>query len=87
MKLSEIERVASDQRADLLAGEEGLPREMLSRLMKARMAGVPLTNYGLTIAYSLGIFERAYLELWAWGFWYAPGFDKRELDGYIKSIS
>jgi hypothetical protein len=34
-------------------------REMLSRLMKARVAGVPLTNYGLTIAYSLGIFERA----------------------------
>ena len=34
-------------------------REMLSRMMKARMAGVPLTNYGLTIAYSIGIFERA----------------------------
>ena len=34
-------------------------REMLSRIMKARQAGVPLTNYGLTIAYSLGIFERA----------------------------
>ncbi|MBL7966561.1 MAG: [FeFe] hydrogenase H-cluster maturation GTPase HydF [Prolixibacteraceae bacterium] len=34
-------------------------REMLSRLMMARQAGVPLTNYGLTIAYSLGIFERA----------------------------
>lgn len=34
-------------------------REMLSRLMKACFAGVPLTNYGLTIAYSLGIFERA----------------------------
>ncbi len=34
-------------------------REMLSRLMKARNTGVPLTNYGLTIAYSLGIFERA----------------------------
>lgn len=34
-------------------------REMLSRLMKAKEAGVPLTNYGLTIAYSLGIFERA----------------------------
>jgi [FeFe] hydrogenase H-cluster maturation GTPase HydF len=34
-------------------------REMLSRLMKARFAGVPLTNYGLTIAYLLGIFERA----------------------------
>jgi [FeFe] hydrogenase H-cluster maturation GTPase HydF len=34
-------------------------REMLSRMMKARLAGVPLTNYGLTIAYSLGIFKRA----------------------------
>lgn len=34
-------------------------REMLSRLLKAKQSGVPLTNYGLTIAYSLGIFERA----------------------------
>ncbi|WP_159520020.1 [FeFe] hydrogenase H-cluster maturation GTPase HydF [Sunxiuqinia indica] len=34
-------------------------RAMLSRIMKAKQAGVPLTNYGLTIAYSLGIFERA----------------------------
>lgn len=34
-------------------------REMLSRIIKAREAGVPITNYGLTIAYSLGIFERA----------------------------
>ena len=34
-------------------------REMLSRIMKADRAGVPITNYGLTIAYSLGIFERA----------------------------
>jgi [FeFe] hydrogenase H-cluster maturation GTPase HydF len=34
-------------------------REMLSRIMKAREAGIPITNYGLTIAYSLGIFERA----------------------------
>lgn len=34
-------------------------REMLSRILKARQAGVPITNYGLTIAYSLGIFERA----------------------------
>jgi [FeFe] hydrogenase H-cluster maturation GTPase HydF len=33
--------------------------EMLSRLMKCQRAGVPATNYGLTIAYSLGIFERA----------------------------
>lgn len=34
-------------------------REMLNRIMKAKIAGVPITNYGLTIAYSLGIFERA----------------------------
>jgi [FeFe] hydrogenase H-cluster maturation GTPase HydF len=34
-------------------------REMLSRIMKARQAKVPITNYGLTIAYSFGIFERA----------------------------
>lgn len=34
-------------------------REVLSRLMRCRAAGVPMTNYGLTIAYSLGIFERA----------------------------
>ena len=34
-------------------------RAMLSRIIKARQAGVPITNYGLTIAFSLGIFERA----------------------------
>lgn len=34
-------------------------REMLNRLERGREAGVPVTNYGLTIAYSLGIFERA----------------------------
>ncbi|MCD6206043.1 MAG: [FeFe] hydrogenase H-cluster maturation GTPase HydF [Candidatus Marinimicrobia bacterium] len=34
-------------------------REVLSRIMHARKAGIPITNYGLTIAYSLGIFERA----------------------------
>ncbi len=34
-------------------------REVLSRLMRCKEAGVPMTNYGLTIAYSLGIFERA----------------------------
>ncbi len=34
-------------------------REMLTRIMKARQANIPITNYGLTIAYSLGIFERA----------------------------
>jgi len=34
-------------------------REMLNRIMRCKNAGVPITNYGLTIAYSLGIFERA----------------------------
>lgn len=34
-------------------------REILSRIIKAKHANVPMTNYGLTIAYSLGIFERA----------------------------
>lgn len=37
----------------------GNRREMLSRILRCRQAGVPITNYGLTIAYSLGIFERA----------------------------
>jgi len=34
-------------------------KEMLNRILKCRKAGVPITNYGLAIAYSLGIFERA----------------------------
>jgi [FeFe] hydrogenase H-cluster maturation GTPase HydF len=34
-------------------------REMLSRILHCQQAGVPITNYGLTIAYSLGIFTRA----------------------------
>ena len=34
-------------------------REMLGRIARCQQAGVPITNYGLTIAYSLGIFERA----------------------------
>ena len=32
---------------------------MLTRLAQCRRAGVPICNYGLTIAYTLGIFERA----------------------------
>jgi hypothetical protein len=45
-------------------------REILSRILRCQRAGVPITNYGLAIAYSLGIFERALkpfpaaLELW-----------------------
>ena len=34
-------------------------RAMLSRILRCKQAGVPITNYGLAIAYSLGIFERA----------------------------
>jgi [FeFe] hydrogenase H-cluster maturation GTPase HydF len=34
-------------------------REVLSRIVRCQQAGVPTSNYGLTIAYSLGIFERA----------------------------
>ncbi|OGV69135.1 MAG: [FeFe] hydrogenase H-cluster maturation GTPase HydF [Lentisphaerae bacterium RIFOXYA12_FULL_48_11] len=34
-------------------------REMLNRIMFCRDAGVPITNYGVVIAYSLGILERA----------------------------
>ncbi len=34
-------------------------REVLSRIVRCRRAGTPITNYGLAIAYSLGIFERA----------------------------
>ncbi|MCL1894259.1 MAG: [FeFe] hydrogenase H-cluster maturation GTPase HydF [Holophagaceae bacterium] len=37
----------------------GNRREMLNRIYRCKEAGVPITNYGLTIAYSLGIFERA----------------------------
>jgi [FeFe] hydrogenase H-cluster maturation GTPase HydF len=34
-------------------------RSLLSRIVRCRRAGVPITNYGLAIAYTLGIFERA----------------------------
>ncbi|MCX7727420.1 MAG: [FeFe] hydrogenase H-cluster maturation GTPase HydF, partial [Chitinispirillaceae bacterium] len=34
-------------------------REMLNRIMRCQEAGVPITNYGLVIAFTLGIFERA----------------------------
>ncbi|MBC8373363.1 MAG: [FeFe] hydrogenase H-cluster maturation GTPase HydF, partial [Planctomycetes bacterium] len=34
-------------------------REMLTRMLRCRAAGVPITNYGVAIAFSLGIFARA----------------------------
>jgi len=37
----------------------GNRREMLSRIQRCDTAGVPITNYGLAIAYAFGIFDRA----------------------------
>jgi len=34
-------------------------REVLNRILQCRLQNVPITNYGLAISYSLGIFERA----------------------------
>lgn len=34
-------------------------RAMLSRIARCKEAGVPITNYGMCIAYTLGVFERA----------------------------
>jgi len=34
-------------------------REVLSRIIKANKANVPITNYGIAISYCLGILERA----------------------------
>jgi len=34
-------------------------KQLLNRILQCRQAGVPITNYGVAIAYSLGIFERA----------------------------
>jgi [FeFe] hydrogenase H-cluster maturation GTPase HydF len=34
-------------------------RQLLSRLMRCKRENVPITNYGVAISYSLGIFERA----------------------------
>lgn len=45
-------------------------REVLNRVLRCRRQGVPMTNYGLVIAFSLGIFDRALspfpgaLEVW-----------------------
>ena len=35
------------------------PRMLMSRLLECKRQNVPITNYGVAIAYSLGIFERA----------------------------
>ncbi|HYK88498.1 MAG TPA: [FeFe] hydrogenase H-cluster maturation GTPase HydF [Acidobacteriota bacterium] len=34
-------------------------REVISRILRCREAGVPITNYGIAITYSLGVLDRA----------------------------
>ena len=34
-------------------------REVISRILRCREAGVPITNYGVAISYSLGVLDRA----------------------------
>ncbi len=34
-------------------------REVISRILRCREAGVPITNYGVAITYSLGVLDRA----------------------------
>lgn len=34
-------------------------KEMMHRINKAKEKNIPITNYGITIAYCLGILERA----------------------------
>jgi len=38
-------------------------RQLLSRLKPALKAGVPVTNYGMTLAYCMGIYSRAVAPL------------------------
>jgi [FeFe] hydrogenase H-cluster maturation GTPase HydF len=45
-------------------------REVLSRIARCRQQRVPITNYGMAIAYSLGIFDRALSPFPAAHDWY-----------------
>ncbi len=42
-------------------------REVLTRILRAREAGIPVTNYGLVIAKSLGVLERSLSPFPGWG--------------------
>lgn len=58
--LSKIDRPITDYSLVVQCGGCMLSRtQVLGRLKDAVDAGVPVTNYGMAIAYSLGIFERA----------------------------
>jgi [FeFe] hydrogenase H-cluster maturation GTPase HydF len=52
-------------------------REMLTRMSACRRAGVPICNYGMTIAYTLGIFDRAL----------APFPDAMEMYNELRNVS
>ena len=65
-KSSLLNAITRQQVADALVTMSALTgegvgdfREMLLRIHRCREAGVPITNDGLAIACSLGIFERA----------------------------
>ena len=34
----------------------------------------------------LGVFERAYLEIWAWAYWYVKADDEKNLSAYINQL-
>ena len=40
-------------------------KEILSRILIAKEANVPITNYGITISYCLGILPRA-IKIFSW---------------------
>jgi hypothetical protein len=43
-------------------------KQVLQRLLPALDAGIPITNYGMAIAYCLGIYERAIAPFTRGGF-------------------
>ena len=52
-------RVAGQAFHAAQAGRHDGYRQALHELLRCRQAGVPICNYGMTIAYTLGIFYRA----------------------------
>ena len=56
---AEMERTIGAGTQGRIDDRMGSRRELLSRILRCHQAGVPITDYGLAIAYSLGILERA----------------------------
>jgi predicted GTPase len=58
--LSEIKRPITDYAIVIQCGACMVTRKQVhNRLKMAIDAGIPITNYGMTIAYIMGIFDRA----------------------------